>query len=746
MAEQLATTETAPIERVLSALAARVRRYVIARGVAQWLAAVAVAAWISLAIDWLFEPSRGVRIALIGVAVGVLTYLLYRFLLRDALTRLSRRNMAIVLERRFPELGDRLLTVVDPVPVDLPEGDEQHAAMLSATEAAVTEAVGRLDLDKVFNPAPLARSALVCALLLVSLVGLGLSASEVMRVWGRRALGLSDELYPRKTRLVAPGFQNGPVKVARGADFQVVAQADTGMLVPDSVQIQYRTAGVRERSSMDREGNADPGKEPFQKFSYTFNVLAPIEFDLVGGDDRVDDLQIVVVEAPAVDVHQTALAVRFPEYLGRSPHDVPVTGVVQLPRGTEFVVRGQANKLLTRVAMTLADAPDAQPTEIVPSADDRRRFETAPQPVDGNRTYLFTLHDADGIQSREPWRLTVEAIPDEPPKLSLRLRGIGAAITPAARIPLTGTVTDDHALARIWFEQSIASAADGEDEKGEAAAKDATAKIVERDATVDARGQLEQPIDEALEARELNLRPGQRLTLVAKAQDNCALDQGVGVSASEAFALEVVTAEQLRAMLESRELNLRRRFEQLIGEVSETRDAISQVRVEKPAQTGDPASDDRVDERLLAVERAAQNARKNADETLGVAVSFDEIHDELVNNRVDTEELKLRLKQGIAEPLRQLAAAAFPELDRRFTVLRQAITADSQAAEVARAGAQQQLDVILVQMQGVLGKMMEMETFNEVVDMLRSIIDSQEKLNDDTKSQRKRSVRELLEE
>jgi hypothetical protein len=49
-------------------------------------------------------------------------------------------------------------------------------------------------------------------------------------------------------------------------------------------------------------------------------------------------------------------------------------------------------------------------------------------------------------------------------------------------------------------------------------------------------------------------------------------------------------------------------------------------------------------------------------------------------------------------------------------------------------------------MQQVLDKMMEMETFNEVVDMLRSIIESQERLNDQTRQARRKSVRDLLED
>jgi len=48
-------------------------------------------------------------------------------------------------------------------------------------------------------------------------------------------------------------------------------------------------------------------------------------------------------------------------------------------------------------------------------------------------------------------------------------------------------------------------------------------------------------------------------------------------------------------------------------------------------------------------------------------------------------------------------------------------------------------------MNQILDKMLELETFNEVLDMLRGIIKEQEKINADTKDQRKKNLRELLE-
>ena len=44
--------------------------------------------------------------------------------------------------------------------------------------------------------------------------------------------------------------------------------------------------------------------------------------------------------------------------------------------------------------------------------------------------------------------------------------------------------------------------------------------------------------------------------------------------------------------------------------------------------------------RRVQTERVLQNSERSAHETLALAVAFDDIREELINNRVDTEELK----------------------------------------------------------------------------------------------------------
>jgi hypothetical protein len=66
-------------------------------------------------------------------------------------------------------------------------------------------------------------------------------------------------------------------------------------------------------------------------------------------------------------------------------------------------------------------------------------------------------------------------------------------------------------------------------------------------------------------------------------------------------------------------------------------------------------------------------------------------------------------------------------------------------APATKTAAVAQIDAILVEMKQVLDKMLELETFNEVLDMLRRIISAQEKVNADTKQKQKQKLKDLVE-
>ncbi|MCD4727999.1 MAG: hypothetical protein K8R46_10075, partial [Pirellulales bacterium] len=352
----------------------------------------------------------------------------------------------------------------------------------------------------------------------------------------------------------------------------------------------------------------------------------------------------------------------------------------------------------------------------------------------------------DGITGREPVRLVLVAVPDQPPQMAVQLDGIGAAITPQASVPVVGRIADDYGIGRVWFEYAI----DDREPAGQPIAELPRAP---------AAFNLD---DAALEVRPLGVKPGQKLLITVRATDLCDLGQGPNLAGSERWLLEIVTPDQLRAMLEARELVLRQRFERMLQEVTETRDLLARLDFESdesanpaaaPAgsEPGDkPDNLDAADTperraalRLLRVQSALSNCRKNAQEVLGVAEAFDDIRKQLINNRIDTEELKKRIQEGIARPLHEIAGEMFPELEQRIETLQADLESQGPAL---RNRAQAQADEILLAMQKVRDRMLELESFNEAVELLRKIVEMQKELKEETQRRHKQKIRDLLKE
>lgn len=743
------------IQSLLERLRRRIRLYVWVEGVAATLAVLGLAFWLGLALDWLLEPSPLVRSAAL-LLVAVLTLgVIYRYILARAFVRLSDSNMALLLEKHAARFDDSLLTSVQLA--ELPAHAEPYnSEMLSHTSQQARLHLPEARLGKVFNHGPLVRKLAAAAVLLASIGLFGYWASESLAFFvGQRVMSLTEVRWPRYTRLLVEGFPaddagRRTMKVARGGSFDLQIRADNSLPTPPPERVEIRYAlddGSRGRGDARRIGEAIPGRDEYQEYIYSFKDLFHSQtFDVLGGDDGITDLRIEVVDSP--EITSMVLHCEYPSYMNHAPRDLNVTGAMAIPRGATLTLRATANKDLVHVQVIDPDANELVRIEIAEQRD-RKQFEYAIPTLSDDRLLLFVLHDHDGIENLEPYRLALSAMPDEAPQVTVALRGIGSAITPDASIPVVGAVADDYGLAEVWFEHRV-----GETEPQRTPVAAAAA------------GASESPIDAQLDARPLQLEPEQKLLLAVKAIDRYDLGELPNEGSSQRFLLDVVTPDQLRVMLESRELMLRRRFETIYAELIETRDLIARIDFspaepaesakieEEAAEAGEAEleSDSPADEesrslarRQVRIVRSLQNVQRSAHETLAVATAFDEIYEEMVNNRIDSEDLQRRLIETIAVPLKEIGGPRITELEQTLETLKTQ-AGNQQAGGATQGVAVAQADAVLVEMKAVLDRMLELESYNEVMELLRAIISEQEQLNQQTDQQRKDKLKDLLED
>lgn len=700
------------VARLVSVVRRRAGRWIVIEAVALAGLVAAAAFWGSLAVDRMLEPPAWVRVAMVLGGLAGLLWIARRKLIDRLRTRMSTRSLALLVERHHPFFNESLVTTVE---LGL-EGDSTadrdrvDPGMLAQTAAEAAAGVPGVRVADLFRGRELASLLLSGVLAAATIAACALISPDTASLWLRRVVLLDDTPWPRRSRLIAADFPEGVRVVARGSDVDVVVAADASMVVPDVVDMRWQLAGASRSARMGRRGGAAGGQ---QLFGHVIeSVTDDVVFSVRGGDARLDGLRLEVVDPPALA--SLTIDYRLPEYLGGGQRRAAASGIVQVPQGSTVNIVCRSTKPLQ--AATLSETVAGEQVSLASfetsEAGEATSIEATLSTISGEHAISVSLLDTDGIANTQPIGFLLSARPDEPPQVSMQLQGISTAVTTAARVPLVGRVSDDHALAAITV--------DLERERSDASPQLATLPVPR------CRGgePLVEFADDAPEFVDLaSIEPavGDTLRLWVTAHDSAGLADGPHVTAGDAWTLTVVTPAELAAMLEARELLLRRRFESVLANLTEARDTLETADQPLPARLG-------------------QAAARAAGETGEIAEGFSAIHLEFDNNGLLTAELDTRLLSQIAMPLAALAAEDLPAL---VAQTRTPLAADDVAGRgqlVARA------DAVLRQMRAVLDRMMELETFNEVVDLLRSTISAQEEIRQETRDIQKERARALLED
>jgi hypothetical protein len=795
------------LQALLAGLRWRIRLYIWTEGLALASICIGLMFWVGFGLDYLpvligasempVEP-RAVLLAATGIA---LTYILYQWIGRRTFVPISDRSLALLLERRFDEFDDSLVTAVEmaDVPDHASAFNRELLARISDEARALIEEVQYL---RIFNVGSLIGKCVLAVAALGSLIGFyAINAPAFGRAADRLYL-LSDTPWPRSAKIevvgvevmrhASPGdegprsvtlpFEDNVVKVARGANVSLkvrAAQPPQAQVVPNQCTVYYRTlkngAGVRgDRGSVmmsvfrDTTGrDALTGEERgWRNFSFDGKpfkgVLSTIEFDVFGYDTRAGGYRLEVVESPAVV--ETLMDLVYPSYMvdESTASHLPAADQPYLPAGTfipvgtQVTLKFKANKPLKQVEIVPTGGGERTTIDISPTASDPQSFGYRIDQLAGSLSLELSLLDSDNVAAERPYRVFLTAVEDQPPQIDVALKGIGSEVTPDVLLPIRGKISDDYGIQKTWLAVQVNESGD----EGQ------------RPFALGKGGAVEHQIDfrkERADKTGLDIKPNDKLIIATKASDKFDLAGEPHVATGDRYTLDVVTPEDLLARLEVREIGLRRRFEQIIDEMTQMRDSLLRVKANlspssdnadgEETRAGDdldskPLTPEQKAQRAaelsqLRVQRAIQQSQKSVGEVLGVAAGFLGIREELINNRVDTEDRKNRLKEQIADPLNKTCAEQFPRLDERLAALDKllaALGAKPAPAEATSAadGAIDQSNQVLAELEAVLSKMQDLETYNELLDLVRDLLKDQGKLIERTQQERKRQTLEEL--
>lgn len=789
-----------PISEKLMQLRGLIGRFVVSQ------ALMTVAIWLVMAF-WFFglcdylptkfgaaESPKLVRMIMLGLMLATIVVILYRYLWQLWLVRWTDSTLALLIENQYSDFKSSLITTVQAASPNsfsknAKDDHPQRASLLELARIHALNLLESVDVSRIVRFQPLQLKLCVLGVVLSFSGIVALSQPSWTSHWANRLFALADLPWPRYTELGVDGieldvptftgrnqrerytisFKDGVALVPKGQACQLKSWASlSGKIVPDVCTVYYQdVSGNRGRANMRRLA-ANSTQQPFVLDGPPLESVSDLLWlSIAGGDARISNLQLKSVDAPQVT--KLMLNVEYPDYLQRSTkttwgkESVEYRTGSRLPQGTKLEVAIEANKAVSRcdyVFFRSGEASEPASTVVQSILTEASLGPTLINagPLDSNLMMEIRLWDTDGICSTRVQQFVVSSIPDLTPQVDLILDGIGTSITENAILPIAGKIKDDYEVKETWLETVI-------DENPVSK----SLQELRKDGQVLSQLDLKEQRDQG----KLQAKVGSTIGLSLVAADFADLLNEPHIGRSNPIQLGIVTPDQLLVMLDRRELAMRGRLEQIIGELSQMRDLMINIKKSKMAGTqeasgtatesSDPAddkaeekqdsSDDKMDEtrmarmQMLRAQQVAAQMMKSEGELRGVEKELHQINRELINNRIDSADRRTRLEDKVRTPMLIVLDQKWPLLSQEVLMLEKSLTRRElpvvEDSNIIDTSIEKSNDII-ISLNAILNDMIDIQDFNEVVDLVRGMLDDQTKLNDKTKQEKKKQDLELL--
>jgi len=345
------------------------------------------------------------------------------------------------------------------------------------------------------------------------------------------------------------------------------------------------------------------------------------------------------------------------------------------------------------------------------------------------RTLRIVLRDSEGFENAGAARYKIRIEPDLSPRVTVRKRGVGAAITPMALLPLFISAKDDNGLGAVRVEAVWSGpAAEG----GDAAKPEAESWVVEPGP--DGKREFERFYKADLAG--LGLTPGQTLRVHASGDDLMPADlDGPNTGESGTLIFRIVKRDELLAEMVRKQKALRAAFEQA---VRTQEDAI--------AKTGAVIAITAAGEITLDARRQLKDAGGLqvgvGGECATTADSLQAILTEMIYNRIIESKGRSDMADGIITPLGRLAK----RIEKLTAEIRAAEGAPDAADMLKQTSA---IDTeqrrILALMREILERMVKIAEAQELAYKLERLIERWDKIMRDTERRRDAEIGNVLE-
>ena len=528
----------APVTARLSRLRGSIRRLFALDGLSRLFLALGAFVVVTFLLDWSLILPPGVRLVLLAAGLAGFGLLAFKRILYPLHVKISDDDLALFVERHFPELNDRLISAIQLTrePVDQ-TGLTQSPELVAALVADAERATSQIDFRRVIVGRHVRRIALWALGALVVLGGAAVARQDYAAIYVKRILGGSTK-WPQRTHLTVLDFVDGRKVMARGDDLTVAVEYAGRK--PSKAILEYTFAtGEKGRDHMSPlSGN---------RFQFTFTrVTGPFEFFIEGGDDVTSVHQVETVTPPSLDA--VKLYYEYPVYMRmtNTPPDRPETsGNVSAPFGTKVRFEALSNEDLqsAQLAVGFKGKETTSDLRVEKTPDGKPRLLGGGFTVqEAVSEYALNLTAQNGLPNRDPIRFTIRGVEDRPPDIVVKDPLGDEFVTDLCERPLEIEVKDDHGIASIAMQYRILSQQQGK-------SKEWTLVPYTREQNSRDYGELLIRSESVLKIGDMGLQAGDHVELQFRAEDYKDVG-GRNVRMSKVYKMSIVSVGTLEKELQ----------------------------------------------------------------------------------------------------------------------------------------------------------------------------------------------------
>jgi len=753
----------------LQALRQRVRQLLWMHGACWLVGSFLATAFVCGLLDWLFRiEDTGIRCVMTLLVVVLTGFAGWRFLVVPLLTRLSDLDLALRIERRFPELRDSLASAVQ----FLQSGPNELVGSIEMQQATISHALDRLrrvspesmiELKPVKQAGLWAGSTAVVCVMFVSL-----NWPVAALAFQRLAMPLKKLPWPRQHELrfvtekleTMTGDENNSLVVAQGETVPIYVENTRGAL-PKNLTFEARVAGQPPKTENMRQTALWDAKGKQREIgTVSLPIMhGPIVIRAFGGDGETESFELEVVEPPRVQ----ALFVKIipPAYSGLPERALSENvGHVESLVGSQVKIEARSSKRLKSATLQIKDG---ESLDLVGTEDARGVSGEFTLTKPGSSSWWLTLQDEIGFDNVDAPRYDLRGIADLAPEVRIEKPVSDQFVTPNAKIPFSVSIRDDLAIksARLSLAvpvrmspiTSVPDGAasedvlqkrpndlrDGADSDAQRAA--AWAALPTRTTVIDLSFDTERPKqlqrEHELDLAEFTLDPGMRLVVHGEATDYYDLgSEHVGRSLPRTLTIITPAAKQIE--LQDRQQALVLELERVQRQQAIARAQIKELQLQvENAGLLRPADLDTL--KRVELDQKQVNTRL-ASEADGVAKQARMIRTERSANQVSDPKSE-QLLQTLAETIDDLAEQTLLQLQRELSsVLRTNLDPPKSGEERTRASETKraldqvgrQQDDVLKDVGKVLDQFQEWKRERNLAADLRELSTEQQRLTEES--------------